>query len=75
MEENTALVKGLMNVEAWNDQFRQPNPKGKYPICEPSLGANPHCIRCNWPILPNMANRPPCPAVPEENRWGEDFKP
>ena len=70
------ILEGLIRVEGWNDQFRQPNPNGRYPICKPIVGGNV-CQRCGWPTnIPSLADdRPPCPAVPPENRWGEDWNP
>lgn len=67
------LMEMLLNVEAYNDQFRQPNPNGSYPICKPSLGSPNHsiiCCRCGMPIVDNR----PCPDIPPEQRWGEDYK-
>jgi hypothetical protein len=62
-------IEGLMRVEEYNDQFRQPNPKGRYPLCKPKLFDIEHCERCGgW--IKGIAG--PCPAVPPENRWGED---
>lgn len=66
------IIEGMMRVEAFNDQFRQPNPKGRYPICKPKVGTNPlACERCEEVI--DYAKRAPCAAVPPEKRWGEDW--
>jgi hypothetical protein len=32
------IVAGLLNVEACNEQFRQPNPNGRFPSCRPKVG-------------------------------------
>lgn len=66
-----AAIEGMARVEEFNDQFRQPNPKGKYPICKPKLFDVGHCERCgSWIKGVNG----PCPAVPPEQRWGEDYE-
>lgn len=69
------ILDGLLAIERYNDQFRRLNPKGRFPICKPILGGN-ICERCGTPInIPSLAdNRPPCPAVLPEQRWGEDWK-
>lgn len=67
------VVAGLMRVEEWNEHFRQPNPNGRYPICKNAVGTHV-CERCGWPTnIKFVQGRPPCPAVPPDQRWGEDW--
>lgn len=74
------IIEGLLRVEAYNDQFRQPNVNGRYPICKSNLGPytesnpGPVCERCGAPIPDTYDLVGPCPAVPVEQRWGEDWK-
>lgn len=73
MSEETdarAIIEGMARVEAFNDQFRQPNLKGRYPLCKPRLYDIEYCERCSSWIKGVLG---PCPAVPPEQRWGEDF--
>lgn len=65
-----AAIEGMARVEQSNDQFRQPNPKGRYPACKPRLWDIEYCERCgSW--IKGVAGA--CPAVPPEQRWGEDY--
>lgn len=67
------IVDAILRVEKWNDQFRQPNPNGKYPLCKPIVGGGlPHrCERCGEIAIYDR----PCPSVPPEQRWGADYVP
>lgn len=68
------IIEGMLRVEAYNDQYRKPNPKGRYPICRPGLRDKVKvCTRCGQIIDPE--DRKPCAAVPPEERWGEDYTP
>ena len=67
-----AIIEGMARVEEFNDQFRQPNPRGKYPLCKPRLFDAEYCERCGGWIKGVSV---PCPAVPPEQRWGEDYGP
>jgi len=63
-----AAIEGMARVEEFNDQFRQPNPKGRYPLCKPILNNAGYCAYCRNAITGDY----PCPAVPPSQRWGED---
>jgi hypothetical protein len=63
-----AAIEGMARVEEFNDQYRQPNPNGKYPLCKPKLFNIDYCERCGGWI---KGVDGPCPAVPPEKRWGE----
>ena len=67
------IVDGMRRVEEYNDQFRQPNPAGRYPSCLPGIGPIlvKTCERCGLPI---KRDNGPCSAVPPEGRWGETWK-
>lgn len=60
------ITQGVLRVERWNDQFRQPNPAGAYPCCKPAIWTLT-CERCGGDV---RAQRGPCPAVPRDQRWG-----
>ena len=63
-----AAIEGMARVEEFNDQ---PNPKGKYPLCKPILYNAEYCGYCrNW--IKGVLG--PCPAVPPDKRWGEDYE-
>jgi hypothetical protein len=64
-----AAVEAMARVEEFNDQFRQPNPRGRYPLCKPVLFDASKCERCG-----GRPGNHPCPAVPPEQRWGEDCR-
>lgn len=73
MKETSEIVEGILAAESINDQQRQPNPNGKYPVCIPGIkqleGCASICARCGgFPAYDR-----PCPAVPPEERWGEDY--
>ena len=64
------LTEAVLRVEKWNDQFRQANPNGKYPLCHPIVGdPSSRCERCGG----YAGYDRPCPAVPPEKRWGPDY--
>jgi hypothetical protein len=66
-----AAIEAMARVEEFNDQFRQPNPRGRYPVCKPILYNAEYCAYCrNW--IKGVLG--PCPAVPPEQRWGETYK-
>lgn len=70
IHELREMAAGLLRVEAFNDQFRRPNPNGRYPVCKPIVGdAAGRCERCGG----NARQHRPCPAVSPELRWGADF--
>lgn len=73
MEESPGIIEGILAAESINNQHRQPNPNGKYPVCIPDVRQLPGyasiCGRCGG--IP--AYDRPCPAVPPEQRWGEDY--
>lgn len=68
MSDEEQIINGILRVEASND--RRPNPKGRYPVCSPVVG-DPcsRCERCGG----YAGYHRPCPAVPPEQRWGEDY--
>jgi hypothetical protein len=63
------IINGILRVERFNDQFRQSNPNGKYPICKPKLYDVEYCVRCDSWIKGVTGH---CPSATPENRWGED---
>jgi hypothetical protein len=72
IKQAAAIVAGIMAVEAQNDQFRQPNPNGRYPLCKPIVGDSAsRCTRCGG----YSGYHRPCPAVLPEQRWGSDYQP
>jgi hypothetical protein len=72
LHDLAAAIEGMIRVEEYNDQFRQPNPNGRYPSCKPRLYDVEYCERCgSWIKGVDGA----CPAVLSEQRWGEDFVP
>ena len=44
------------------------NPKGRYPLCKPSVGGVA-CERCGL----ELRDQRPCPAVDPNERWGPDY--
>jgi hypothetical protein len=71
MDDTGEILAGILRVEKFNDQFRQSNPNGRYPTCKPRLRDIDYCERCgNW--IKGIIG--PCPAVPHEQRWGEDCR-
>ena len=84
------IIKGMVRVEEYNAQFKQPNPNGRFPLCKPRLGKIvPFDVNGNYvqPIssepmicercgnVIDRSNHGPCPAVPPERRYGEDAQP
>jgi hypothetical protein len=65
----TLIWEGIRRVEEYNEQFRQPNPKGSYPLCKPMVGNSSYCERCGKIIETGI----PCPAVPPDQRWCKVF--
>lgn len=63
------IVEGILRVEKWNEQFRKPNPNGKYPSCKSVVGSST-CERCGDYAGYNR----PCPAARPDQRWGPDYK-
>jgi hypothetical protein len=64
-----AAIEGMARVEEADAHLKQPNPKGRYPLCKPKLFNIEVCERCeNW--IKGVSG--PCPAVPPDKRWGED---
>ena len=64
------IIESVLRVENWNDQFRQPNRNGKYPLCKPILGdRSSRCERCGG----QAGHDRPCFAVPRAERWGPDY--
>lgn len=45
------------------------NPKGRYPLCKPSVGGVA-CERCGL----ELRDQRPCPAVDPNERWGPDYE-
>lgn len=73
MDDIEGIIGGLLAAERYNDQFRKPNRNGRYPVCEPRVGTTV-CERCQQDLstIP-IAQRGPCPVVPRERRWGENW--
>lgn len=89
MDNTREIIEGLVRVEEYNEQFRQPNPNGGNPVCTPRLG-KPLRLKADGsgyikpppkPVICERCggvidteNRGPCPAMPRSERWGEDWK-